>query len=315
MVATEEVWTRSGTGWRAGTGAGSDGTWLRAADPADAVAAGVRHGLPEDLLARCFTARPGSGRTRPHVDLLEDGVTLVAPTLRLDEPADVVTGELRCLVVGDVVVTTETGDADVLDRVADRIGEPQPIADARTGGLLSALLSALVEAALDVEDRIAEAVVDLERVVFSPGSGASVESLYALKREIAEARRAVEPLGGELADLVVDPDGGAAGGAWVRRLVLATDRLDRRLADHDQRLDDMLSAHLTLVTVAQNDQMRAISAWAATLAVPTLVGTVYGMNFVHMPELHWVLGYPLALAVMATVGTIVNVAFRRSGWL
>ena len=313
-MATEKVWSRSGTGWRRGPAAGAAGTWLRVDEPADVVAAGAQHGLPRELLTRCF-ATPGAGRTRPHVELLDNGVALVAPTLRLDEPADVVTGELRCLVVGDVVVTTESGGAGVLDRLEERLAQPQPSVDARTGGLLSGLLSALVEGALDVEDRIAGAVVDLERVVFSPGSGASVESLYALKREIAEARRAVEPLGGELADLLTDPEDTTGGEAWVRRLVLATDRLDRRLADHDQRLDDMLSAHLTLVTVAQNDQMRAISAWAATLAVPTLVGTVYGMNFVHMPELHWTLGYPLALALMATVGTIVNVAFRRSGWL
>ena len=61
--------------------------------------------------------------------------------------------------------------------------------------------------------------------------------------------------------------------------------------------------------------MKKISAWAAILFAPTLVGTVYGMNFEHMPELHWTLGYPFALALMLLVSVSLYLVFKRRGWL
>ena len=72
---------------------------------------------------------------------------------------------------------------------------------------------------------------------------------------------------------------------------------------------------LTEAAIAQNDEVKRISAWAAILFAPTLIGTVYGMNFDHMPELHWLLGYPWALGLMATIGLSVYAVFRRSNWL
>ena len=315
-MASALVWSRSGPHWHPdGLASDADVVWLRVDGPADFPAAGAEHGLPAEVLERAARAS-GPGRSKPHVELLEGGgIHLVAPTLTFNDPTDVVTGEVSCLVLGDVVLTAEAGAAGVLDRVQERLAQPQSFPDRLTGGLLSALLLSLVETAGDVEDMIADAVVSLEDVVFSPREDAPVERLYEVKREIAEARRALEPLGAELPDLLTDPDGTSPGDAWVRRVIAAVDRLDRRLEDHDELLADMLSAHLALVSVAQNEQMRTISAWAATLAVPTLVGTIYGMNFVHMPELHWTVGYPLALGFMAVVGTTVNLLFRRSGWL
>ncbi len=316
VVVTALIWTRSNRRWQPdGHAADADVVWVRVPRRADFAAVGAGYGLPADVLAHADRVGP-AGRTRPHVELLDGGgIHLVAPTLSYHGAGDVVTGEVACLVLGGVVLTAESGDAGVLDAVQERLAQPQAFPDRITGGLLSALLSALVDAAADVEDMLAQAVQDLEAVVFSPTQGAPVERLYLVKREIAEARRALDPLGAELPELLTDPGGTDAADAWVRRLVAAVDRLDRRLEDHDELCADMLSAHLALVSVAQNEQMRTISAWAATLAVPTLVGTVYGMNFVHMPELHWLLGYPLALSVMVAVGTAVNVAFRRSGWL
>ncbi|GEN79096.1 CorA family divalent cation transporter [Actinotalea fermentans] len=316
-MAIALVWTRTGPHWHPdGLASAADVTWVRVDSPADFAEVGKEHGLPEQLLAHVAPRSARPARTKPHVELLDGGgIHLVAPTLSFNDPTDVVTGEISCLVVGDVVLTAETGQAGVLDRVQERLAQPQSSPDRLTGGLLSALLLALVQSASDVEDMIADAVVSLEDVVFSPREDAPVERLYEVKREIAEARRALEPLGAELPDLLVDPSGAAPADAWVRRVIAAVDRLDRRLEDHDELLADMLSAHLALVSVAQNEQMRTISAWAATLAVPTLVGTIYGMNFVHMPELHWSVGYPLALGFMAAVGTTVNLLFRRSGWL
>ncbi|MFT2689134.1 CorA family divalent cation transporter [Clavibacter zhangzhiyongii] len=72
---------------------------------------------------------------------------------------------------------------------------------------------------------------------------------------------------------------------------------------------------LTETSLAQNDQVKRISSWAAILFAPTLVGTIYGMNFTNMPELHWAYGYPLALGLMVVMGGILYAAFRRRGWI
>ena len=77
----------------------------------------------------------------------------------------------------------------------------------------------------------------------------------------------------------------------------------------------MLQANLALVSVNQNIVVKRISAWAALVAVPTFIASVYGMNFDHMPELHWRIGYPLSLALMAVSVIALVRFFRRIDWL
>jgi len=72
---------------------------------------------------------------------------------------------------------------------------------------------------------------------------------------------------------------------------------------------------MTETSLAQNDQVKKISSWAAILVAPTLVGTVYGMNFTNMPELHWAWGYPAALGLMLASSLVLYVVFKRKDWL
>ena len=80
-------------------------------------------------------------------------------------------------------------------------------------------------------------------------------------------------------------------------------------------LTSILAANLTHISVRQNEDVRKISAWAAIIAVPTLISGIYGMNFEHMPELDWRFGYPFALALMATASLLLFRLFKRRGWL
>jgi magnesium transporter len=80
-------------------------------------------------------------------------------------------------------------------------------------------------------------------------------------------------------------------------------------------LTNVLTANLTQVSIRQNEDVRKISAWAAMIAVPTLISGIYGMNFEHMPELDWSFGYPLALASMGLACVGLYMYFRRVGWL
>ena len=73
--------------------------------------------------------------------------------------------------------------------------------------------------------------------------------------------------------------------------------------------------NLTLSSLTQNEEVKKISAWAAILFAPTLVGTIYGMNFRYMPELDWFFGYPFALLLMALISLMLYLIFKRRGWL
>ena len=92
-------------------------------------------------------------------------------------------------------------------------------------------------------------------------------------------------------------------------------QVTERLAGFRELLQSILSVNLTLASLAQNEQVKKISAWAAILFAPTLIGTIYGMNFDYMPELGWPLGYPFALVLMAFTSLTLYVLFKRRGWM
>ena len=92
-----------------------------------------------------------------------------------------------------------------------------------------------------------------------------------------------------------------------------------RVAETVDNLDTLLStafdAHIAQISVQQNDDMRRISALVGLIAAPTVIGSIYGMNFDHMPELHWTLGYPFALLLMVASSLTVWIISKRAGWL
>lgn len=92
-------------------------------------------------------------------------------------------------------------------------------------------------------------------------------------------------------------------------------RVNESVEGLDRLVTDILSAHLAQMSVRQNDDMRKISAWAAMAAVPTMIAGIYGMNFEHMPELHWVWSYPAVIAVMGVLEVLLFRLFKRRGWL
>lgn len=291
--------------------------WLRVPDRDDLVDGAVRLGADPGVVGAAGRHAPPGLRGRAHVEhLVGGGVYLTTPTLAFHPGTnDVVTGEVTCIVVDGVTVTAETPGAGVLDRVASRLPLPRQTTDRLSSGVLAVLVASLVAAASDVEVGLGSAVAELESEMFADPSAAPVERLYALKREVVEARRGLVLLAAELADLATDEDEHMPDDAWVWRPAAVVERLDRRLEGHDRLLGDMLTAHLALVSVRQNDDVRRISAWAAIAAAPTLLASVYGMNFRHMPELGWPVGYPLAVVTMVAVCVGLHRSFTRSGWL
>jgi magnesium transporter len=140
---------------------------------------------------------------------------------------------------------------------------------------------------------------------------------------VLEFRRAAQPLARVLERLSTEPYG--ADREVLRRMRGVHDRalhITERLDGFRELLSNILSVNLTIVSVQQNAamqrqnvQVQKISAWAAILAVPTLISGVYGMNFRYMPELNSILGYPYALALMISISGLLYLGFKRAGWL
>jgi magnesium transporter len=134
---------------------------------------------------------------------------------------------------------------------------------------------------------------------------------------VIQFQRAVDPLNDVLGALIrgenidVDPEVRR----YLRDVQDHAQQVSERLSGYRDLLQNILSVNLTLVSLSQNEQVKKISAWAAILFAPTLVGTVYGMNFDYMPELHWLLGYPFALLLMLLISLTLYFAFKRSGWM
>jgi magnesium transporter len=80
-------------------------------------------------------------------------------------------------------------------------------------------------------------------------------------------------------------------------------------------LATILEANLAVLSVQQNDVVRKISGWAAIITVPTFIASLYGMNFEHMPELKWEVGYPAVLGLMLVTAGWLYVVLKRAGWL
>jgi magnesium transporter len=160
-------------------------------------------------------------------------------------------------------------------------------------------------------------VDEVEESVFSPARSDDSVRIYALKREIAEVRRAVMPLRepmrrfatGQLAGIDEDT------ATYFRDVADHLHRVSEVVDNLDTLLSTAFDAHLARISVQQNDDMRKISAGAAIVVVPTMIAGIYGMNFDHMPELHWTYGYGFAWALMIGTALALFGLFKKSGWL
>ena len=292
-----------------------DFVWVGLADPTQveldevAGAFGLHPLAVEDAL---------NAHQRPKLEKYDDSLFLTLRTLwYVDEQDAVETGEINMFVGGDYVVTVRHGKGSELHtRRIDLEADAQVL----THGP-SAVVYAVCDRVVDDYEAVAasleEDVDEVESSVFSPDRTDDSVRIYTLKREIAEMRRAVLPLKEPMRQF----SEGQVQGIDPEAMPFFRDVYDHvaRTAEVIDGLDNLLTAafqgHLARISVQQNEDMRKISAGVALAAVPTLIAGVYGMNFDHMPELRWQLGYAYAIGLMAVIVWALWVFFKRSGWL
>ncbi|CAM5564872.1 Magnesium and cobalt transport protein CorA OS=Streptomyces alboniger OX=132473 GN=CP975_08415 PE=3 SV=1 [Streptomyces alboniger] len=228
------------------------------------------------------------------------------------------TGEIMLFVGRDFVITVRHGRHGSLGPLREALeAAPEQLAQG-PAAVLHAVADQVVDDYLAVTDAAQADIDQVESDVFAH-DGARVDPgrIYQLKRELLELKRAVVPLGRPLQILATQPMRVIAPEiqAYFRDVDDHLKRATEQIAAFDELLNSILQAHLAQVTVAQNEDMRKITAWAAVIAVPTMVCGMYGMNFDHMPELHWQFGYPLVMSLIAAACTTLYRGFRRNGWL
>jgi magnesium transporter len=255
---------------------------------------------------------------RPKLEVYDETLFVVLKPARYVDSEEVVeTGEIHLFVSESFVVGVRHGEASSLKEARKRLEGRSDLVAAGPGGVLYAIVDKVVDDYEPVVEGLAHDIQEIEAQVFSDDRTNPAERIYKMEREVLEFSRAVTPLTPAIDRL-------ARG-----HFALIDDDLHEYFRDvHDhllregQRIDgfrDLLSsalqANLTQVSVRQNEDMRRITAWVAILAVPTLVAGIYGMNFDHMPELHWTYGYPAVVAVTVTICALLYLRFRKAGWL
>jgi magnesium transporter len=206
-------------------------------------------------------------------------------------------------------------DAGVVARWdGDHLDEALASSHATRGELIEAVMEAVHDAAADTLTDLEERVDDCElEVLDADGHGTTAQSIYHLEHELLTVRRSVGPMVALLDKLArkADDEGRDHISEWGDRYV----RLVSQVEDVDNLLTSILSVNLTMVSVRQNEDMRRIAAWGAIGIVPTALAGIWGMNFRHMPELGWTVGYPLALASIVAVCLLLHRFFKKAGWL
>ncbi|MCX3060250.1 magnesium and cobalt transport protein CorA [Streptomyces beihaiensis] len=228
------------------------------------------------------------------------------------------TGEIMVFVGQDFVITVRHGMHGSLGPVRENLeADPEQLGKG-PAAVLHAIADSVVDDYLSVIDDVQADIDEVETDVFAEnGARADPGRIYQLKRELLQLKRAVTPLARPIQELAGRPFPvvPAEIQAYFRDVSDHLLRASEQIAAFDELLNSILQAHLAQVTVAQNEDMRKITAWAAIVAVPTMGCGIYGMNFDHMPELHWRFGYPLVLTVITAICVVVYRGFKRNGWL
>ena len=257
--------------------------------------------------------------------------TVIRPARYIEQREQVEFGELHVVTGDGFVVTIQHAESPDLARVRRRLESQPNLLRLGPEAVLYSIMDQVVDEYAPVVAGLENDIDEIEDQLFNNDPAVS-RRIYALTREVIEVQRATRPLLG-----IIDA---LSGGFDKYHVDIELQRHLRDVGDHVLRIVERIDAfrsllqnaltvdatlvgqrqndeiqQLTQTSLDQNEQVKRISAWAAILFAPTLVGTIYGMNFKHMPELGWRLGYPLALLAMTACGVVLYVVFKRRGWL
>ncbi|GAA1345805.1 magnesium/cobalt transporter CorA [Arthrobacter roseus] len=272
------------------------------------------------------------GHQRAKLESYEDTLFVVLrPARYLDREERVEFGEVHVFVGPDFVLTIRHAEAPDLGKVRHRLeGMPELLAMG-PDAVLYAILDEVVDGYEPVANGLENDIDEIENDLFGGNPGVA-RRIYKLHREVLQFQRATQPLQNMIETLQRGGSQYTIDNELGRRLRDVHDHVIRvvdRANTFRALLQNALTVHSTLVaqrqnaemqrmtetSLKQNDEVKRISSWAAILFAPTLIASIYGMNFDVMPELHWAFGYPFSIGLMLMLGVGLYWTFRRNNWL
>ena len=267
------------------------------------------------------------GHQRSKVERYGDTLFIVLRPARYDdehERLDI--GELHLFAGPDFLITIRHAESPDLSAVRRRLEAQPELLSLGSEAVLYAVLDRVVAEYEPVVAGIENDIDEIEDDLFGDADDDALSRrIYELSGELVRFSRATHPLVSIIERLQRGQEAYHVDIELQRKLRDVRDRAIRvteRIDGFRMVLDKALTVHSALVArrqtevnLEQNEQVKKISSWAAIIFAPTLIGTVYGMNFDVMPELHWEYGYPVALTVMIAFPTLLYVLFKRRRWL
>ncbi|MGX6605297.1 magnesium and cobalt transport protein CorA [Micromonosporaceae bacterium Da 78-11] len=289
------------------------------------------------------------GHQRAKIDRYGDTLFVVLrPAWYDDDRERVHFGEIHLFVGPNFAITVRHGDQPDLSPARTALEAEPDFLSRGSEAALTAFLDEIVDGYAPVAAGLQSDVDEIEDSLFGTSDidPALARRIYQLLAQAIQFQRAIGPVPDMLQALLRGADKYGTVGEVQARLRNVLDhavRVTERADTIRTLLENALTVHSTLVSLEQNEAMRQmsgaslaqgeesrrlaeetieqgeevkkISSWAAILFTPTLVASVYGMNFDHMPELHWTLGYPFAVSLMVALGVGLWGIFKRRHWL
>jgi magnesium transporter len=267
------------------------------------------------------------GHQRPKIEAYDGTLSVVVRSARYDEADEAVEfGDLHVFVGPNYVVTVRQSPGLIRGEARRRLEKAPDLLSLGPLAILYAVLDEVVDGYAPVVAGLENDIDEIEDQIFGENNTAALSRrIYELHREVISFQRAVQPLPRILEDLSDKSVPEAAQEVLrplLRDVLDHTVRINECVDGYRTLLDNALSIHATNVarqqteaSFAQNEEIKRISSWAAIIFAPSLIGTIYGMNFSHMPELDWAYGYPVALGLMAALSFTLFRVFKHMKWL
>jgi len=258
------------------------------------------------------------GHQRPKIEEYGDEVFAV---LHMIEPAgdELHVGEVAVFVAPNFLLSIRSGAERGFQEVRTRCEREPGLLKHGPGYVLYALMDAVVDRYFPPLDALEVELEQIEERIFSPKASAraNIEALYYVKQRLSTLKHAAGPLLDGVGKLYGGrvPQVCAGLGDYFRDVLDHLVRINQAIDSIRDTVTTAIQVNLAMITIGESEVTKRLAAYAALVAVPTMIAGVYGMNFEHMPELHWELGYPFAIWIMVLIDVALFWRFRKAGWL
>jgi magnesium transporter len=259
------------------------------------------------------------GHQRPKIEEYGDSLFVVLHTVEFTPTDEIKIGEIDIFVGRNYALSVRSRTERGFKEVRARAERDPELLKYGSGYVLYALMDAVVDRYFPVLDAIESELERVEEHLFQEGASPreNIEALYYVKQQLTTLRHATGP---------AQEHSGKLFGGRVPFACHGLTEYFRDVYDHLARINQAIDAArettntaiqvaLAMVNMGHGEITKSLAAYAALVAVPTMIAGVYGMNFEHMPELHWRFGYPLSIAAMVGIDAFLFFRFRKAGWI